>query len=448
MKAEIHEIAPEEIMALLDGELSVDREAAVSRHLEECATCKEIRQPMRATSAALAAWVLPVRSGDAHFESRLFDVARDVRYAEVATGVRQFAPFFRRHWLLTAATSALAAGIALTLSSSGLHLARPISSAKAQSEAADGSGFGMGRADSEPITDQQDKNFTNRLPSAPEVSGDSNGLVHGLGDHAQNSLSDGDTVGAKFRQLELEGKDHSRWLQNGPMIARTVSLTIVAKDFGVARTSLDGILAKHHGYAASLSASTEQNSARSLQASLRVPAAELGAAMAELKSLGRVQNESQNCEEVTQQHADLVARLNNSRKTEARLQDILRNRTGKISDVLAVEQEIARVRGEIEQMGAERTGLEHRVDFATLELNLSEEYKAQLGTPVPSISTHFHNATVKGLRSALETVVSIALFFAEVGPSMVIWLIVILPVGWFFWRRWRRSYGLASSASL
>jgi Domain of unknown function (DUF4349) len=143
-----------------------------------------------------------------------------------------------------------------------------------------------------------------------------------------------------------------------------------------------------------------------------------------------------------------VARLKNSRETEASLQDILPNRTGKISDALAVEQEIARVRGEVEQMEAERTNLERRVDFATVDLNLAEEYKAQLGTPAPSISTRFHNAIVSGLRSALETVVGVTLFLAEVGPSMVIWLMVILPVGWFFWRRWRRSYGLASSASL
>jgi hypothetical protein len=262
------------------------------------------------------------------------------------------------------------------------------------------------------------------------------------------------TIGALQQQGgagQQEGEQESSnsvWLHGGPMIARTVSLSIIAKDFGGSRAALDGILAKHHGYAASLSASTQQNAARFLQASLRVPAAELGAVMAELKSLGRVQNETQGGEEVTQQHADLVARLKNSRETETRLQDILRNRTGKISDVLAVEQEIARVRGEIEQMEAEQKGLEHRVDFATVDLNLSEEFKAQLGTPAPAISTRFHNALVRGIRSAQEMIVGIVLFCAEVGPSLVIWALLLFPLGWFFWRRWRRSYGLASSVSL
>jgi hypothetical protein len=235
--------------------------------------------------------------------------------------------------------------------------------------------------------------------------------------------------------------------QRQPMIARTISLSIVAKDFSTSRASLDVILMRHHGYAASLAVSTEQDSARSLQASLRIPAAELNAALAELKSLGRVQNETQNGEEVTQQHEDLVARLKNSRETELRLQDILRNRTGKISDVLAVEQEIARVRGEIEQMEAEQKNLEHRVDFATVDLRLSEEYKAQLGSPLPSVATRFHNAFVSGYRAAAESVISFVLFFMEYGPSLLIWLLFLAPMLWLTWRRWRRSMAVASSMS-
>jgi hypothetical protein len=229
------------------------------------------------------------------------------------------------------------------------------------------------------------------------------------------------------------------------MIARTIALSIISKDFSAARASLDTVLMRHHGYAASLAVSTEQDVARSLQASLRIPAAELNAALVELKSLGRVQNETQNGEEVTQQHADLVARLKNSRETELRLQDILRNRTGKIRDVLAVEQEIARVRGEIEQMEAEQKNLEHRVDFATVDLRLSEEYKAQLGSPSPAISTRFHNAFVSGYRAAAESIVDFILFFIEYGPTLFLWVLVLFPMLWLVWRRWRRSLAIASS---
>jgi len=137
------------------------------------------------------------------------------------------------------------------------------------------------------------------------------------------------------------------------MIARSIELQIIAKDFSAVRGELDSVLTRYQGYAANLSVSNTDNTARALSASLRIPAPQLAAALNELKSLGRVTGEAQSGEEVTSQHADLVARIKNSRETEIRLQDILRNRTGKVSDILEVEQEIARVRGEIEQMESE-----------------------------------------------------------------------------------------------
>ena len=228
-----------------------------------------------------------------------------------------------------------------------------------------------------------------------------------------------------------------------PMIARTVSLSIVVKDFAASRSSLDGMLARHHGYSAQLNVSTPENAARSLQASLRIPAPELASAVADLKTFGRVENESQSGEEVTQQHTDLVARLKNSRETEQRFRAILQQRTGKVSEVLQVEEGIARVRGDIERMEAEQKDLEHRVDFATVELQLTEEYKAQLNPPAASVSTRIHNAFVAGYHNASETVLGIVIFFAENGPTLLIWFVILVLPVILIWRRYRRALGTA-----
>jgi len=230
------------------------------------------------------------------------------------------------------------------------------------------------------------------------------------------------------------------------MIARTAALSIFVKDFDAGRASLDAILARHHGYAANLNVSTPQASGRTLQASLRIPAPQLVSALSELKALGRVEAENQNGEEVTQQHADLVARLKNSRETEQRLQDVLRTRTGKVKDVLEVEEEIARVRGEIEQMEAEQKTLEHRVDFATIDLKLAEEYKAQLITPAPSALMQLRNATINGFRNAFESLLALVLFLAASGPSLLLWLALLGVPAWRLWRRYRRAQSLGSLA--
>ncbi|HEY2121352.1 MAG TPA: DUF4349 domain-containing protein [Candidatus Acidoferrum sp.] len=231
----------------------------------------------------------------------------------------------------------------------------------------------------------------------------------------------------------LEQQSEERFA--APMIARSVSLSIMAKDFKHARIAIEEILARHHGYAAELTVNTEQNNAPSLQASLRIPAGELAESLVELKLLGTVESESQKGEEVTQQHSDLLARLKNSNETEQRLQSILQERAGKMSDVLEVEQEISRVRGEIERMEAQQKALEHRVDFATVDLRIGEEYRAQLAAP--SVANRFRNAMVTGFQDAADTMVAILLFAISYGPTVLLWLaILILPVR-FLWNRSR-----------
>lgn len=224
-----------------------------------------------------------------------------------------------------------------------------------------------------------------------------------------------------------------------PMIARTASLSVEVKDFAASRASLDGILARHHGYPAQLTVNTTENTPRAIQASLRVPAPELAAAIADLKSLGRVETESQSGEEVTQQHTDLVARLRTARDTEDRFEAILKQHTGTVSDILEVEQEIARVRGEIERMETEQQTLEHRVDFATVELQLVEDYKAQFNPPTESISTRVHNAFVSGIRNATGSLLGILLFFEEYGPVLLIWAAILGLPALFVWRRYRKA---------
>jgi flagellar motility protein MotE (MotC chaperone) len=226
--------------------------------------------------------------------------------------------------------------------------------------------------------------------------------------------------------------------QTAPMIAHSVSLTVQVRDLGASRTALEALLARHRGYAADLRVNTAEGSPRSLQSSLRVPDRELAAAIAELRALGRVETETQSGEEVTQLHADLVARLQNSRETEQRLRAILEQRTGKIEDVLEVEEEIARVRGEIEQMEADQKVLEHRVDFATIELQLTEQYREQLGAQSASVPMQIRNAFVAGLRHGGGTLLGILLFLEEAGPTALIWLAILAVPGVLLWRRYRR----------
>ena len=133
------------------------------------------------------------------------------------------------------------------------------------------------------------------------------------------------------------------------------------------------------------------------------------------------------------------------RATEQRLIELLRNRTGKPSDVLEVENELARVRGEVESMEAERKTLSNQVDFATLNLTLTEDFRAQLQVVPPSTSTRLINAAVEGYRSMIDGLMSVALFFLSSGPTLLVWTAILFLPARFLWRKFRRTFAQSAA---
>jgi hypothetical protein len=416
MNATTHPVAPEEVMAFLDGQLSADRISFVAAHVNECKQCSQIRDSLRHLLQSLIAWTVP-------------DVPADIqqRVLNSSTAAKSlvkhgFAPPWRR-FASRGAVQASALGFVVLLVFFGLRSTRYDQTISRSAI-------------------EQDISVDNAVATASPTRVP-------LREHGRNPSSRSEAADSQYYVRRMPFQEQPGSPQAGalsPMIARTAALSIFVKDFDAERTLLDAILARHHGYAANLSVSAPQASGRTLQASLRIPAPQLAVALGELKSLGRVERESQNGEEVTQQHSDVVARIKNDRETELRLQDILEKRTGKVKDVLEVEQEIARVRGEIEQMEAEQKTLEHRVEFATIDLKLAEEYKAQLNTPAPSILMQLRNAAVNGFRNAFESFLTLVLFLAESGPSLLLWLALLGIPAWRLWRRYRRGQSLGSLA--
>lgn len=104
---------------------------------------------------------------------------------------------------------------------------------------------------------------------------------------------------------------------------------------------------------------------------LRIPAKSLTDVEAKVSGLGKLISQSANESDVTQQHIDMSARLTNLRAEEARLRALL-TRAGKISELLSVERELSRVRGDIESMQAQLTYLEGQAAMATLTLALEQ----------------------------------------------------------------------------
>jgi hypothetical protein len=237
--------------------------------------------------------------------------------------------------------------------------------------------------------------------------------------------------------------DQAAVARQGTLIARTVSLNVRVRNFAGARSSVDQIVKAHAGHMAAMTISNPKDASQSLSANIAIPAGECDAALDALRRLGRVEEERQSTEEVSSQSEDLDIRLKNARQAETRLSDILRMGTGKVSDVLEVEKEMARVREEIERMEGEQKHLNNRVAFASIELNLTEEFQARLWGGPSLLGLQTRNALVNGYHAAEDGLLDVFVLLLSVGPSLLLWaLILFWPARWA-WRRWRKSQEMA-----
>jgi hypothetical protein len=117
-------------------------------------------------------------------------------------------------------------------------------------------------------------------------------------------------------------------------------------------------------------AGREQRRSASLE--LRIPSQRFDSVVNGLGPIGKVESVNISVQDVGEEFVDLSARVANARRLEARLIELLANRTGRLSDVLAVERELARVREEIERYEGRLRYLESRVSISSLTVVVQE----------------------------------------------------------------------------
>jgi hypothetical protein len=410
MNSATHPYEQEEVMAYLDGELSADRAAGVAAHLRECAECAKLVEQMRGVSAHLTNWSVEPAPASLTEGLKTARSAPALAKENKLKGITawldwNFAPL-RGRWVWGVGGAVAVAVLLLVVGRPNLLM----------------------RENARTVGYMTATESKQSMAPSPEPSPNASQMAESYRERAQISES-----------LETNAQAFIAAQRTQPMIARTASVSLTVKDFGPVEATVKAIAQRHNGYIASLNTASPQDSARTLSATLQIPSAQLEEAVTELKQLGRVDQETQSGDEVTKEFVDRAARLKNARATEQRLLDVLREHTGKVKDILDAEQEIARVRGEIEQMEADQRALQTRVDFATVQLSVQEEYKASLQGAPSSTSTRLRNAAIQGYKTVVESVIGFGVWALQSLPALVLWaLILFVPARWM-WRRFRRT---------
>ncbi len=150
-----------------------------------------------------------------------------------------------------------------------------------------------------------------------------------------------------------------------------VELEIVSFDDAVQK--ITALANEERGYVATTNSQKQANGKLRGQVIVKILPENLDRFLQKIRGLGELKNQTLGTEDVTKAYFDTDARLKNARVMEQRLIDMLKTKTGKVSDLLQVEKELSRVREEIEKMQGELKYWDSQVQFATVTISLAEK---------------------------------------------------------------------------
>jgi len=214
------------------------------------------------------------------------------------------------------------------------------------------------------------------------------------------------------------------------MIIRNGYVSVQVDSIEIAIDRVRRLTASLGGHLGNVSIQTGEHQVRSASLEMKIPAARFDSAMQGMPGLGKLEHSSATAQDVGEEFVDITARVANAKRLEERLVNLLATRTAKLSDVLAVERELARVREEIERHEGRIRFLSSRVATSTIVATVHEKLPIIAGPPGT-------NVFVAALKNMWRNFVK----FLATGIELLGLLVPVAAIAWGVyggWRRWRR----------
>jgi hypothetical protein len=163
---------------------------------------------------------------------------------------------------------------------------------------------------------------------------------------------------------------------------------------------------------------------------LRIPVAKYKPFLASISRLGELRREKTDSEDVTDRYFDTKAAAANLEAREEALRKLYKEKIGgaKLTDLLAVDRELALVRGEINQLKGQLQRWDKLVEFATLRLTLQDRKGY-----IPPESPDFASNISRTFFSSIDAMVGVGKGLVYVVVALAPWLVllaVVLAVIW------------------
>lgn len=224
----------------------------------------------------------------------------------------------------------------------------------------------------------------------------------------------------------------------------TVNLQLIVDDFEKARKGLELLVKEQAAKGAFIGRADVSGSAGSRRHgtwTIRVPSEFLDNFLESVSVLGEPQRSTLESKDVTEEYYDVETRVKNKRVEEERLIGHLKSSTGRLDEILTVEREINRVRGEAEQLQGRLNVLAHLAALSTVQLQLTERKDF-----VPVAAAGFGATLGQTWQTSVDALASfgkgILLVLVAAAPWLVAFAVLFGPPLWLLRRRKRPAKSL------
>ena len=212
------------------------------------------------------------------------------------------------------------------------------------------------------------------------------------------------------------------------MIIRTATASIEVDSLEPAVALVEELAERAGGYVGGSGIETGRNQLRKAYIEVKVPAARFNEVIGGLKPLGKLESVNVAAQDVGEEFVDVTARMDNGRRLEQRLIGLLATRTGKLKDVLDVEQSLAQVREEIERYEGRIRYMQAHVAMSTLNVTLHE--------PMPIVGTAGTSLMGEAFAQAWRNFVTLLAVTVQ-SLGIILPLALVAGLAWFVTRRFK-----------
>jgi hypothetical protein len=208
-------------------------------------------------------------------------------------------------------------------------------------------------------------------------------------------------------------------------VIRTGRIDLLVASVEASRGKLEALVESAGGYIDSTQVEQHDTTSTAVIV-IRVPADAFGSLLPTLHQIGSVTAESTNANDITDQFVDTEAQLASAQQLEKRLLEIATAKNGSLEQILAVEKELARVRGQIESYQGHLKQWNDQVSLSTLTISMSQVVAAVAIAPPPPPPT-LGSKTSQSFKGSIDTLRDLATWLLISFVALVPWLLFLIP---------------------